>query len=239
MPFELINTGEASAQSNMEFDRHLLKALDPKSGICQLHLYRWQGPSATYGHFCKPATLLQAEGIKRYRLQLAQRPTGGGVTFHDYDYAFSLLLSASHSCFCHNILESYRLIHEIILQVIARFQSKPAALLSLDEPASYESCRHFCMAKPTIYDLSIDGQKVAGGAQRRTKEGILHQGMISLTLPPVEFLNAVLPADGYIAEAMAHHSYPLLKNEASKSHLDEVRSLLDCLLVEVCQERLA
>ena len=35
-----------------------------------------------------------------------------------------------------------------------------------------------CFARPTGYDILVEGAKVAGGAQRATRDGLLHQGSI-------------------------------------------------------------
>jgi lipoate-protein ligase A len=227
-----IDSGSAPAEVHMERDRQLLAELANMQGRCQLHCYRWQGPSATYGHFCNPHQLLNIHSLEKYRLQLAKRPTGGGLTFHDYDYAFSLLLSADHSRYMANTLDSYRDVHSIVLKAIERFVGKIPHLVPNDMTPLTESCRHFCMAKPTIYDLLLDGRKVAGGAQRRTRHGILHQGTIALTMPPEDFLDDILPSNSGVAIAMQRHSYPLLGPTASPSQLEEARSALQQLLRE-------
>ena len=41
------------------------------------------------------------------------------------------------------------------------------------------------MAKPTPFDLVIEGKKVGGAAQRRTRKGLLHQGSLSVCPPPI------------------------------------------------------
>ena len=35
-----------------------------------------------------------------------------------------------------------------------------------------------CFVNPTKYDIMLGGRKVGGGAQRRVREGILHQGSL-------------------------------------------------------------
>ena len=64
------------------------------------------------------------------------------------------------------------------------------------------------MADPTVYDVMVDGKKVVGGAQRRTKHGFLHQGSISLGVPDLHFLRSVLK-NAAVADLMRENSYPL------------------------------
>jgi lipoate-protein ligase A len=47
------------------------------------------------------------------------------------------------------------------------------------------------MARPTKYDVMLQGRKIAGAAQRKTKAGFLHQGTIALLCPDPELLGAV------------------------------------------------
>lgn len=231
MTFKLLESGIGSAASHMARDSSLLDSLSNEPS-CLLHFYEWQAPSATYGYFCRPEQLLNMRFCQEYPLELAKRPTGGGITFHQFDLAFSVLLTANHPRYCLNTLESYCSIHSVLLRVIARFQNTPSELLQQDPMPLTSCCGHFCMAKPTIYDLVICGRKVAGGAQRRTKKGILHQGTIALTLPKEEFLSQILLPNTSVMQAMHQNSHPLLGLSASCEELAHVRQRLKFLLHE-------
>ena len=78
-----------------------------------------------------------------------------------------------------------------------------------------KASKSFCMAKPTKYDVMLDGKKVGGAAQRRTQHGYLHQGSIFLKPVPEEFLEQVLLPSTRVLEGMQQNSYPLLKEGES------------------------
>lgn len=63
------------------------------------------------------------------------------------------------------------------------------------------------MAEPTLYDLLIDGKKAVGAAQRKVKEGLLHQGSISLRLPGIE--EKLFLQDDLIYQTMLRETFPL------------------------------
>jgi len=86
------------------------------------------------------------------------------------------------------------------------------------------------MAKPTKYDVLLQGKKVAGAAQRKTKKGFLHQGSISLQLPAQEYLDAVLIPGSAVAQAMQQVSCPLLPQNASAGQMREAKEVLRSLL---------
>lgn len=237
MTWQIIDTGKALPQENMEFDRTMLEELAPDSKPI-LHLYDWIGDSATFGHFIRPETLLQMAGVAARGLQLARRPTGGGIIFHVADFAFSALVPMSYSGFSLNPLENYALINEVVAAAVKRFSGNTfEAELLPEEPLAYtRHCRHFCMAKPTKYDVMINGLKVGGAAQRRTRAGFLHQGSIALSLPDEGYLRDVLLPDTGVLEAMHLHSCLLLGSSPTAAQLVAARSAIKALLIEEIQQ---
>jgi lipoate-protein ligase A len=74
-----------------------------------------------------------------------------------------------------------------------------------DGPPGHGYSRHLCFANPVRADLMIDGRKIAGAAQRRTRAGLLHQGSIQLATGRVRVAAAtghVDPGNG-LAERFA------------------------------------
>lgn len=238
MTIEIIDTDIATAAKNMAIDADLLQSLNEHSQPI-LHFYDWQNPCATYGYFSLPEILLNQNGVCKYNLELAKRPTGGGIIFHQFDFAFSFLLPTTHPCFSQNTLENYRYVNQIIAKTIQRFlcEELPLELLPCEthcspiEKAHQKSLKNFCMAKPTVYDIVREGCKLAGGAQRRTKQGYLHQASIALVLPPDHFLAEILP-DAAVAAAMKQCSFPLLNATANASDHKEVKLILKKYLIE-------
>lgn len=211
MNVEIFDSGVATAAKNMATDADLLLGLKEKSNPV-VHFYDWLYPSLTYGYFSTPWNCLNEEALQRYALDSAKRPTGGGIIFHSFDFAFSFLLPAGHPAFSQNTLENYSFVNRIIAEAIEGYLNEEIRHESLafhPEEEIRKPSSDFCMAKPTVYDILSNGRKLAGGAQRRTKNGYLHQASIALLLPPDEFLEEI-PVDSGIATAMKKCSYPLL-----------------------------
>lgn len=209
--YRILDTGKASAAINMQVDSALLSQLGKEQEPI-LHLYEWEGVCATYGYFIKPEEYLDSAGVLKYALQTARRPTGGGIVFHHCDFAFSFLMPAHHSHFFSNTLDNYAFVNKMIIDIVRNFRADIGhpSLLPENLQACDKSCYHFCMAKPTIYDVMLDGRKVGGAAQRRTKEGYLHQGTIALAVPSEVFLSSILKDRQSIVDAIQQHTYPLL-----------------------------
>ncbi|HEV7738461.1 MAG TPA: lipoate--protein ligase family protein, partial [Chlamydiales bacterium] len=208
------DSGTSEAEVNMAQDTAWLLDLDPK-GLPILHFYDWAKPSATHGHFVDIKKYLNLEGIAKHGVALARRPTGGGIVFHIWDLAFSLLVPSEHPAFSVNTLDNYRMVNEVVLEaVVAYFSLNDATLIQQPGIEISPDCNHFCMARPTVYDAVFRGMKVAGAAQRRTKQGFLHQGTISLAFPQVGLLRDVLLSQDEVVRAMETYAFaPLGRSE--------------------------
>ncbi len=273
MAWNILETKAAPAEENMQLDAKLLANLEGGERPI-LHLYEWEKQSATFGYFVKPEDLLDLAEAKKRGLDLARRPTGGGVVFHLWDLAFSVLVPAKSKLFSTNTLDNYNLINQVVKDVVKKFigrgNCKTAAPQKIDDfDASFQgqqagpwradetmpgwageeaqrkmatkgrfygahefyncldkdeidltpddapfedlTCTHFCMARPTKYDVMLQGKKIAGAAQRKTKDGFLHQGTIALLCPDLDLLGAVLPSVA-VREAMMQTTFALLSD---------------------------
>lgn len=226
--WKIIDTGAASAVENMALDARLLESLASETQPI-LHLYDWLHPSATFGHFIDPYALIEQEAAEAMGLDLARRPTGGGMIFHLTDFAFSVLMPAAHGCCSLNTLDNYACVNRIVIDIIQRFLGQqtvaPVLLQASPTPADALS-GHFCMAKPTIYDVMLDGRKVGGAAQRRTRHGFLHQGTISLALPDFDRLSTLFKPGALVIDSMRKHSFALLGDERGSGALARARQEL-------------
>ncbi|MCH9627225.1 MAG: Octanoyltransferase LipM [Chlamydiales bacterium] len=198
-----------------------------------LHFYDWRADAATYGHFTQPEVFLNLEAAHAHGLDLAKRPTGGGIIFHNCDFAFSVLMPATHPAFSSNPLDNYAFVNNRVMEAIQPLVSDVAALLP-DEPQPLDAhCKHFCMAKPTKYDVMIGGKKIGGAAQRKTRDGYLHQGSIALGLLPEDYLYKVLASETQVVEAMRANSFTLLGPGWTRNQLIDARLELRSSLQKV------
>lgn len=231
MQWDIIDTGLADPQKNMQIDQDLLDGMQVHSN-CILHLYEWKGSCATHGYFIDPAKFLNSDGLKKHGVSIAKRPTGGGIIFHQYDLAFSALVPSTHNAYSVNTLDNYAFINSIVAGAIKTFIGGTIfpEFLQKEEKPVVDASKNFCMAKPTVYDVMIEGRKVGGGAQRRTKSGYLHQGSIALTAPSEQFLQDILILGPDVINAMRLNSYPLLENASERDVQDARIKLKDILI---------
>lgn len=223
---QVINTGISTAEENMEFDAKLLEELDPQ-GKPILHLYDWKGLAGTYGYFIRPERHLNLEKAATRGVSFARRATGGGIVFHIWDLAFSFLLPSGHKRFSLNTLENYQFVNRAVLEAVGELFGLKGDLAGEEAGGGGD----FCMAKPTVYDVMHQGMKIAGAAQRKKKQGYLHQGTISLAAPDMGLLQELLLDQGQVAEAMKMYTFaPVKQQELAKTRKEMQNRLAENLM---------
>jgi lipoate-protein ligase A len=166
--WRLLIHGAASPARNMAIDEALLREVREPV----LRLYEWSVPAVSLGYF-QPAAVAP-EGrpfVRRY--------TGGGLVDHASDITYTIILPRAHPWMELSAPESYALVHRGVQAVL---KACGIAVELTPEAAALES--EACFQKPVRFDLvapDAAGGKLGGAAQRRTREGLLHQG--SLLLP--------------------------------------------------------
>jgi lipoyl(octanoyl) transferase len=151
-----------SAALNMAIDEALLeRATQPT-----IRFYRWDHPALSFGYFGVFSDVVNHESER----DIVRRWTGGGIVFHGNDLTYSIVIPANDPAFA----ESSRSIYEKTHRAIQSALGSDAQLASIASPKISESC----FANPVRADVLLNGRKVAGAAQRRTRRGLLQQGSI-------------------------------------------------------------
>ncbi len=221
MHVRLIDTGKASADENMRYDQQLLESLAQDSTPV-LHLYDWATPALTFGYFTQLEQHLDCEALQKQGIAAARRPTGGGIIFHMWDFAYSILIPASHPSFSQNTIANYRTVNSVIAEALAACFRLKTCYAKPQQDSHPSDTVSFCMASHTIYDILLEGKKIGGAAQRKTKQGLLHQGTVFMAAPDYSLLqqllvNKAVPQQmlelSTYALAAYNHTMPLAKQQ--------------------------
>ena len=168
-----------SAAMNMAIDEALLEY----ATIPLIRFYRWRSSALSFGYFGR------FTDIARYQCErdLARRWTGGGIVFHGEDLTYSLVIPASDTAFAESSISIYEKIHQALCDALSETGSRAvvAGVVDCDPGSATVATRtgisdagYSCFANPVRADVMIDGRKIAGAAQRRTRRGLLQQGSI-------------------------------------------------------------
>ena len=235
---KVIDTGAADAAENMAFAEHLLRTASCSDQPI-VHLFSWKGVACTHGVLVTPETLLNLEACRAHQVQIARRPTGGGVMFHVEDVSCSWILPACHSVYHRDPDLLYPKFNRGVADAIHRALGVEGVTLALENaPAPNARVGRFCMATPTKWDLLWQGRKVAGPALRITRKGLLYQLSITLQAPSAALVQACAH-DSHVWTQMEQHSGALAPDADSstlRNLRQELHQQLQRAFAEVLQE---
>ena len=162
-----------SAAMNMAIDQALLESVAAPS----IRFYRWESPALSFGYFGRFADVAD----KASERDLVRRWTGGGMVFHGEDLTYSVVIPGNDPVFAESPMSIYENVHRALRKALVangeRAELAPVAGI-VDAETAIVDPGYNCFANPVRADVTIDGRKFAGAAQRRTRGGLLQQGSI-------------------------------------------------------------
>jgi lipoate-protein ligase A len=164
----IIDDTHLSAKDNMSIDKELFFNFK-KDDKTILRLYNWED-SFTYGVSQKFEDL----GFK-YGKSSAKRITGGGILLHGNDISYCIITPAK-TLKSVSVKKSYEILCEFIMEFYRSLGLNPAFAKDLDDIKLSKSS--FCQVGFEPYDIIIDGRKIGGNAQKRSRDKILQHGSI-------------------------------------------------------------
>jgi len=172
-----------SAAINMAIDEALLE----HASVPSIRFYRWDQPALSFGYFGKFVDVADYRAAR----DVIRRWTGGGMVFHGDDLTYAIIIPVGAEFFPASSKLIYAAIHSALRDAL-RANDEHAELVSVpditnagaavgDSENSSQAGRGYngaCFANPVHADVVMNGRKVAGAAQRRTRSGLLQQGSI-------------------------------------------------------------
>jgi len=166
-----------SASMNMSIDEVLLET----ARIPTVRFYRWRSPALSFGYFGKFSEVAMYAAER----DLVRRWTGGGIVFHGDDLTYSIVIPASDPAFAESSIAIYEKIHRALADALNEAGECAVVAggvdlggVALARKAGVTAAGYSCFANPVRADVMMDGRKIAGAAQRRTRRGLLQQGSI-------------------------------------------------------------
>jgi len=180
MILEVLPERTGGAAENMAADFMLLQR-HPREGNARYRHYGWRSPAFTFGYSQKIA-FVRGQLPPGETFDLCRRPTGGGIVDHREDWTYALVIPRGHPLEELRATQSYRAVHEALALALGA-AGVPVALKAVPDPRSGGEPggpAGVCFEKAEVFDVvhASSGMKIAGGAQKRNKRGLLFQGSI-------------------------------------------------------------
>ncbi|MFZ6008073.1 MAG: lipoate--protein ligase family protein [Nitrospirota bacterium] len=177
--WRFIDSGLCDAAYNMALDEAI--AISVRNGEVPptLRLYGWEAPSVSLGSFQKIVDI-DIEYCINNNIPVARRPTGGRGILHgdELTYSFS---AKNGGDFSGGLLETYRRL-SIAFQSALHQMGLNAAMKMERESGTNLTRSPLCFKSTSYGEISLDGRKLIGSAQKRWNDGFLQQGSIPYSI---------------------------------------------------------
>lgn len=164
--------------ANMARDEALMLRVGRGESVPTLRLYRWDPPTISLGYF-QPIADYESLEPPEGELAVVRRLTGGGAILHDLELTYSLTLPSGHPLLGDGPNRLYELLHDAVITCLTGLGLEANRDGETDDSTPTRG-PFFCFARRHRYDVLIGGDKIAGSAQRRTREAVLQHGSIIL-----------------------------------------------------------
>ena len=188
--WRLIDSGVLGAHVNMAVDETLVESFQDED-LPILRLYGWE-PSLSLGRFSDLHATLKLPTLQTKNIPYVRRMSGGGVLVHGGDLSYSIILP-TNALLDMGVKESYRHLCSFLIKLYEKLglEANFASETNLELSKS-----NVCMMANEAYDITIDGVKIGGNAQRRSKKVLFQHGSVPIDLDESFFRDVFLENAG-------------------------------------------
>jgi len=189
-----LDTGFLSGCENMAIDEAVFLSCQQGKSLPTIRLYGWTPPAVSLGYFQKADNAINFEACKRRGVDVVKRLSGGRAVLHDKELTYSLICAEGTPPFGKTILETYKTISMCLIRALKNLNLDVKWVTSKEKHSSF---RHLndktvsCFSSPSWYEITVEGKKICGSAQKRGGGIWMQHGAILLE-HDVEMLADVL-----------------------------------------------
>lgn len=176
--WRFIDDGPATGAENMARDEYLLERVEREGGAPILRLYSFHPPAITIGAHQDVARALDLEAVRADSMDVARRVTGGRALLHEGELTYCVV--GPRGALGGGLTGTYLRISEALAAAL-RAIGVDAEVARGRRAARPTAGAAPCLASTTRHELVVRGRKIAGSAERMTRNGFLQHGSILLT----------------------------------------------------------
>ena len=160
----------------MDEDRRLL---ENGEGFT-LRFFLWQEKGITLGNKEKPERSLNLDYVEKQGIKTAHRPTGGRAVYHhdnDSEITFSIACPRENPLFEDSIRAAFQWVSSLVVKAL---EAEGVNLHNHAIDQENYKGSNACFDSALKYEISVNGNKVFGSAQKRTGDRLLIQSTLLL-----------------------------------------------------------
>ncbi|VAX28748.1 Lipoate-protein ligase A [hydrothermal vent metagenome] len=173
-PWRLIVEPAQAAAENMAIDEAIAIAFSEGKAPETLRLYTWKNPSFSIGAF----QMLEKDWItflEAQEIDIVRRMTGGRGLLHEHELSYSVIASIKDPLFSGGIKGTFESIARGLLAGLKEIGVAAILHTSARKPHP-KAKKALCFDAVSGYEITAQGKKLIGSAQRRWKTHFLQHG---------------------------------------------------------------
>lgn len=177
--WRFINTNFNTAAYNMAVDEALLRSCQQGISDPVFRTYGWQPPGVSFGYTQDPLSEFNLDACRERGVDIVRRMTGGRAVYHHREVTYSVVALENEATLGGSIQQAYQVINQGLATGIAKLGVEPDFEKAKFQP-DREKVKSPCFTAAARYELTYDGKKMVGSAQRKIENMLLQHGSILL-----------------------------------------------------------
>ena len=174
-----ISDDRRSAEMNMAVDTALLADCEQGRIPPTVRLYGWAEPAITLGYSQKTEREVDIERCRELGIAVVRRPTGGrALLHHQGELTYAVVAPVSLAPFDRGLKATFSAVSEALLAGLQNFGIQGDINTSKQRSGPVRSPA--CFASLNHCEITVDGKKLIGSAQKRTAKAFLQHGSVMM-----------------------------------------------------------
>lgn len=179
LDWRFIDSGFLSGSYNMAADMAMTLAAARGEAPATLRVYNWEQPTISLGYHQSEQDI-DLNRCREDGVDVVFRPTGGRAILHHNEVTYAVVLPPSSPFYAPDIQRVYEFISRCLVRALRLLEIDVDFERSKKTPADFAhgELSTLCYASSIQYEISVNGRKLVGSAQRRINHGVLQHGSI-------------------------------------------------------------
>ena len=143
-----------------------------------VRLYGWSEPAITIGYSQNAEAELDLERCRELGIAIVRRPTGGRALLHAHELTYAVVAPVSLVPFNQGLKATFQAVSEALLAGLQGLGIQGGINTSKERSAPGVARSPACFASLNHCEITVDGKKLIGSAQKRTSKAFLQHGSL-------------------------------------------------------------
>jgi lipoyl(octanoyl) transferase len=206
----------------MATDEQLVRSVAVGDSPPTVRLFGWEPTAISFGYAQKIAREVDVAKTEERGIDIVRRPTGGRAVLHWNELTYSVICPSDHSELGGNISEVYRAISQCLVNGLTQLgidaQLEPGK--APVPPPRGKDVTSPCFSSTSQYEITLEGRKLVGSAQRRMGNIVLQHGSLLIGPEHKQVVDLMPPGRERLKKAYGDQldSHTISLREAGHQH---------------------